>query len=202
MRFVSTLPLPRYEAWFLEQDEVPSYRRFADNLRLMAGNCTLPWLLKNPSHAMGIEALLAVFPDARIVITHRDPVASIASGASTIQRSAGALWRDRKAIGPHRLRVWSRAARRLEAARQARPHQFVEVAYDELLADPLAATASIYRGFGLERTEATVSAMREWLTANPQGKHGKHVYDMADFGLSAAMITSELADYTTRYGYA
>ncbi|WP_313805239.1 sulfotransferase [Sphingobium sp.] len=202
MRFISTLPLPRYEKWFFEQDEVPSYRRFADNLRLIGKDCPLPWLLKNPSHSMGIEALLTVFPDARIVITHRDPIASIASGASTIQRSAGSLWSDQNAIGPHRLRIWSRAARRLEAARKARPNQFVEIEYDRILADPIGATTDIYERFGLEQTSQTVTAMRDWLASNPQGKHGKHEYRLQDTGLTAEAIAAELSDYQLRYGYA
>lgn len=202
MRFVSTLPLPRYEAWFFEQDEVPSYRRFADNLRLMGGRSPEPWLLKNPSHAMGIDALLAVFPDARIVVTHRDPVASIASGASMIQRSAGAMWRDHAEIGPHRLRIWARAAHRLERARRARPDQFLEIGYDQLMTDPIGAAGEIYTRFGLERRPETAEAMRSWLAANPQGKHGSHTYSLEATGLSAERIAAELAEYNDRYGYA
>jgi len=201
MRFVSTLPLPRYEKWFFEQDETPSYRRFADNLRLMANGCRRPWLLKNPSHIIGIDALLDVFPNARVVVTHRNPVDSISSGASVIRRSAGEMWHDQKAIGPHRLRVWSRGAERLERARSRRPEQFVEVGYDDLLDDPVRATEKIYARFGLKRTPQTVTAMQNWVEANPQGKHGQHVYSMEATGLSAEAISAALVHYNDRYGY-
>lgn len=202
MRFVSTLPLPRYEEWFLTQDETPSYRRFADNLRLIgAREPSKTWLLKNPSHAIGIEALLRVFPDARIAVTYRDPRETIASGASVIARSTGEMWRG-KEIGQHRLRVWARAAERIERARDGKAGRFADVSYERLLAEPIAVVRDLYRQFGLTLTPETEHKMQIWLEANPQGMHGSHVYSLEAVGLTGRDVDSALESYIARYGFA
>jgi hypothetical protein len=202
MRFVSTLPLPRYERWFFDRDEVPSYRRFADNLRLIgAREPDKTWLLKNPSHAIGIHSLLKVFPDARIIMTYRDPRDSIASGASMILRSAGASWRKEE-VGAHRLRIWAIGAKRLEEARVADPDRFAEVGYDDLLGNPLQVVRQIYQRTGLMLNESVESSMRTWLQNNPQGKHGAHVYSLEQVGLDPHRIDTTLGAYINRYGFA
>ena len=75
----SQIDVPLYDRWFLGANETASFRRYKDVLRLVGLNDERRWLLKNPSHVFGIDALLAVFPDACIVQTHRHPAASLAS---------------------------------------------------------------------------------------------------------------------------
>src|SRR3546814_12910712 len=65
--FASNLDVPVYDAWFRASDETPSFRRYRDVLKLVGLGDGRRWLLKNPSHVFGIDALLAAFPDACIV---------------------------------------------------------------------------------------------------------------------------------------
>lgn len=79
----TALGLPGYDRWWREQDETASYRRYADNLRLIGADVPAQrWLLKNPGHISHLDALFAVFPDACVVQTHRDPAKSIPSVCS------------------------------------------------------------------------------------------------------------------------
>jgi hypothetical protein len=201
MMFVSTLSVPDYHQWFLEQDERPSYRRFADNLRLIGLGDHRRWLLKNPSHVFALGALLDVFPDARIVWIHRDPAESIPSGCGLIMRTAGsdgAL--DPVALGRHRLRIWSVAALRGELARETHPDaQIHDVDYREFLSDPKREVRAIYDRFGLDLPAATDAAMAEWLSEHPQGLHGVHRYSPAEYGLTREEIHDAFGGYVGRY---
>lgn len=203
MQFVSTIPLPDYHKWFFAQSEVPSYERFANNLRLFGhGRPEKRWLLKNPSHSMGMESLLKVFPDAMVIMTHRDPVSSITSGASMISIVGAEMWEDPLKIGPHRMKTWSRAAKRMEAQRQKFPQQFFEVGYNDIIKRPLDVVRSIYAHYGLTLKSETEQAMQDWMANNPQGKHGKHDYKPEPLGITPQMIREEMADYVERYKYA
>src|SRR5262249_21835770 len=153
-----SLPVPDYHEWFIAQDERPSYRRYADNLRLIGADAgDAPWLLKNPSHTFGMPAMLDEFPDAVFVHIYRDPAESIVSGCSLIASMGigeGAF--TAQELGKHRLRVWALAAERMQAARDAAPDRvFVDVDYRAFVADPVGAVRSVYAGLGRELTPAT-----------------------------------------------
>ncbi|MGE0878692.1 MAG: sulfotransferase [Acidimicrobiia bacterium] len=202
MMFVSSVPAPDYHEWFLQADEEPSYERYADNLRLIAlREPAKPWLLKNPSHTFGMASLLKVFPDARIVMTYRDPVESIPSGASLIKLSSVSGW-DAESLGRHRLRIWSLAAQRAETQRRADPERFFEADYRRIVGDPRSLVADIYQWLGLEIDDALRGRIDGWIDENPQGRHGDHHYTPEQFGLSAPVIRAELGDYVGRYGLA
>ncbi|MGE0385196.1 MAG: sulfotransferase [Gammaproteobacteria bacterium] len=199
MTFVSSVPIPLYHAWFFNADERPSYRRHADLLRMVGLHAPgKTWLLKNPSHSFGAAALLETFPDARVVVTHRDPVSAITSGASLLAM-AGMGWRPEE-LGPHRLRVWALAMDRLEQVRQRQPDRFHDVDHRRFRADPLAVVRGIYDRFDLQLTADTEAAMRQWVRENPQGAHGEHRYAPEDFGLTAMRVRERLAAYIERHG--
>lgn len=201
MMFTTTLPLPHYYQWLVAQDETPSYERYARNLQLIGASTPpeRPWLLKNPSHTGGMAALLKVFPDARIVVTHRDPIAAVTSAASMTQIISGKLWAPGEA-GRHRLAVSLHNITRLEQARIGREDRFHDVRYPDFMRDPMAVVAGIYRRFELTLTAPAEQAMRAWLAANPQGKFGAHRYTPEEYGLSAAEIRERFAAYIARHG--
>jgi hypothetical protein len=201
MMFVSTLPVPDYHQWFLAQDERPSYRRYADNLRLIGGGDRRRWLLKNPSHVFALGALLDVFPDARIIWIHRDPAASIPSGCGLIMSTAGADGElDPVALGRHRLRIWSMAATRAELARQSHPDaQIHDVDYRQFVSDPQREVRAIYDRFGLDLMPDPQTSMTSWLAENPQGRHGVHRYSPEQYGLTRGKIHGAFGHYIDRY---
>lgn len=199
--FVSMLPLPAYREWFLQTDETPSYRRYKDNLRLMgAGAPEQTWLLKNPFHTFGMEPLLSTFPDARVIVLHRNPVETIASGASLTSRNAD-FW-HKEELGPIRLEVCSRAVERMADARKRHPGHCLDVSYRTLIGDPLGTIRSIYEHYGLRLCEDTAAAMSAWLAANPQGKHGKHSYSSEEFGISDDDVRNAFSAYISEHNLA
>lgn len=127
------LGLPSYDRWWWGRDETASYRRYADNVRLIGANAPAQrWLLKNPGHITHMEALFAVFPDACVVQTHRDPAASIPSVCSVIhpaRRFFHAREVDATLIGPRELEFWAWSAERADAVRATHPGRFLDVRF-------------------------------------------------------------------------
>jgi Sulfotransferase family len=197
----SLLDLPTYDDWYLAQDEVGSYRRLADNLRLIGhAERSKTWLLKNPTHFLRVCALLEVFPDARIVLTHRDPVATLVSLSSMLAAYRGDPAPGSPAarrIGPRQLRVYEQATRATRAVRALRPQAFHDVHQSELARDPLGVVRGIYARFDLELVPAVERAMRAWIAEQPQRDavlaRGRRNEKPEDYGLSADLIRERLA---------
>lgn len=199
--FPSSYDLPRYNEWFQQQDETPYYRNLLDTIRLIGLNDDRTWLLKNPGHIANLGALLAVFPDARVIITNRDPVKSVGSLASLLS----GLWylvynkADVTRIGPRELAYWSKArASAREVRRQHPADQIIEVDHRDFHSDPIGTIRKVYDTFGLTLTPETEQAMRDWLAANPAGKHGAHKYDIEDYGVTAEQVRAAMGDGSTR----
>jgi len=146
-------------------------------------------VLKNPSHLFALDALLAVYPDALIVQTHRAPGVAIASVCSlAAQASAG--WSDTftgEVLGRDQLELWASGLERFgaERARHDAAH-FFDVSYDDLVRDPLGTVESVYGYFGLPFTGAAADAMR---ALSSDGRTGiAHRYALADFGLTEEKV--------------
>jgi hypothetical protein len=206
--FVSHYPataigLPSYDRWWWQQDEAASYRRYADNLRLIGADApTQRWLLKNPGHITHLDALFAVFPDACVVQTHRDPAACIPSVCSVIhpaRRFFLATDADPMRIGPRELEFWARSAERAESVRHKCPERFLDVRFSDVQRAPMAVVQRIYRHFRLDLSAAAEQAMLAWIAANPQHRHGRHEYTLAQFGLSEAAVHERFAEYMERH---
>jgi hypothetical protein len=196
-RSPSSYDLPEYDAWYQAQDERGVYRRLADTIRLIGLNDDRTWLLKNPGHFAEIEALLDAFPDARVIITHRDPMKSLPSLCSVlsgVRRMAYAA-PDLTKLGPREVAYWGKAKQKTEAFRKQHPSdQFLDVDHRDLHHDPIAVVRRIYDHFGLQLTDETARAMEDWLAANPAGKHGEHHYELADYGITEKEIRDALGE--------
>lgn len=195
--YPSSYDVPEYDAWYQAQDEKPLYHRLADTIRLIGLNDDRTWLLKNPGHFAEIDALLDAFPDARVIITHRDPVKSIPSLCSVLSGVRRMLYRDPDLtkLGPRDVAYWGGAKRRTAAARPRYPAgQFLDIDHRDFHRDPMGIVRRIYDHFGLELTVETEQAMRDWLAANPAGKHGEHRYELTDYGLTEQQIRDGLGE--------
>jgi hypothetical protein len=185
-RYPSLSLIPEYDSWFQSLSELPQYREMADTYRLISLGDDRPWLLKNPGHFVSIDALLEVFPDAQVIITHRDPYKALGSLCSILShpRQLTVPGIDLKLTGPRELAYWSKGVEPMARARAARPReQFYDVDHAGFHADPIGTLRGIYEYFGYVLTDKVAARMRSWLAANPAGKHGDHVYDPADYGL-------------------
>jgi hypothetical protein len=191
--YESLANVPRYSTWLAGQDWTDAYERHRANLQLIGLNDPEKrWVLKNPSHLVALEALMAVYPDALVVCTHRDPITSIASACSLSAEATAGTSRTfvGQTVGRTQLEMLSRSWRTFTRARAAYDDaQFYDVEYDAFVADPIGTTRSIYGAFGLDWT-AEVDAAVTALDAESRsgGKRPRHTYSLDDYGLTDAEV--------------
>jgi hypothetical protein len=187
--YESLANVPRYTEWLARQDWTDAYERHKRNLQLIGLNDQdKRWVLKNPSHMSALDALMTVYPDALVVYTHRDPVTCIASSCSlTAETTVGhSTTFVGDVIGQTQLDLWSRA---YHAFHEARPRydesQFVDVAFSDLVKDPLGVTRGIYERFDLDWTPAVQTAIEQIDRESKEGAaRPSHSYRLEDYGLT------------------
>ena len=196
--------VPSYGAWLHETDHRSAYEYHRLVLQvLQSGGVRGRWSLKSPHHAMRLEALTSVYPDARMVVMHRDPVVLCASVCSLITTLTSTFTdADHAAyITEHWTDMLQRSVDGLDRYREAHPDvTFVDVQYLDLVADPIGTMERVYGAFGDELTDQARTAMEAHVQARPKGHRGAHRYDLAEFGLDAGEIAERFASYTERYG--
>lgn len=202
--FPTTFPVPSYWAWLREQDMTPAYqfeKLFLQHLQ--SQHYGERWILKTPGHLMWLDTLLAVFPDALLVHTHRNPAAVLASVSSLMHgfRSAMSDAVDKHEVGREQLEAWTWGLRRTMAVRERLgPDRVIDVQYDDTVDDPIGTVARVYDHFNLDRTPAVDEAVRAYLAENPRDKHGAHRYTLEEFGLDRDEVDAAFADYRERFG--
>jgi hypothetical protein len=185
--------VPAYSAWLQRQDWTGPYRRHRRSLQLIGlHDAGRRWVLKNPSHLFALDGLLAAYPDALVVQTHRDPAAVIGSMCSLAAQAtegwSGAF--TGKVIGSDQLELWARGLAEFAAARaRYDPAQFLDIDYAEFTADPVGTVESVYAHFGLPYTGAAADAIRALnAAAGPDSARPAHRYSLADFGLTPGQV--------------
>ncbi len=203
IQFHTTHNVPSYQDWFEQEAQELGYAfhyRLLQHLQARrAGN---RWVLKAPGHLFGLDALLERYPDARIIQTHRDPLRVMASIASlaTVLRHAFSDSADSKQIAADWCGRWSNALdRSLETRGHWPAEQFVDVAYADLVAAPLATVERLYEFLGWPLSSEARESMESFLRENPRNKYGAHRYTLADFGLDRARETQRFARYCERF---
>jgi len=197
-----------YRDWHDQQDKRPAYefhRRFLQHLQWRCPGSH--WVLKAPSHLMAIEALLAVYPDADIVMTHRDPLKVLPSCASLtrVLRAPFTNRLRREEIGSEVSDRWEggvRYAMRFREEHHDLRQRFYDVKYQDLKKDPLAVVRAIYGYFGRELGPDAEEAMQRFAAANPKDGHGVHRYTLDEFGLDRDAERSRFQFYTDFFGIA
>ncbi|RZJ97962.1 MAG: sulfotransferase [Novosphingobium sp.] len=164
------------------------------------------WALKWPCHLLALDEIRQVFPDAAMVVTHRDPVAVLASNCSyaTFLRGMFSDEVDRAELGRQMKDLVSRHIRALVDfdANRADGVTIAHVDYQQVVADPEAAMVDVYRSLDLELTPAVRQSIANWRAENPPGKRGIHRYDLSDYGLNIDEVAEEFAFYTERFDLA
>ena len=185
--------LPGYSAWLAGQDWTGAYRRHKRNLQLIGLNDPhRRWVLKNPSHLVGLDAIMRVYPDALVVQTHRDPRVAVASACS-LAAEATRGWStvfEGAVIGRTQLDLWSSAEARFAEQRAGYdPAQFVDVSYDDFVADPAGTVRSVYAAFDLPWTREVAERVDVLDGESRQGpRRPSHRYSLADYGLTGADV--------------
>jgi hypothetical protein len=197
--------VPNYFEWLLhEADMEAAYRHHRRSLQLMQSAAPGRWTLKWPIHAAWTEALLRVYPDARFVVTHRDPIKPVASVCSAVRHalSSGNDGFDSNYIGYETSTLIGECAKGMMRARDAHPEvPFHDLHYKAFVADPIRAIHGIYEFLGEELSAPVERRMCEELeTHNAVRKiHGPHTYSLSDYGLSREELRPMFKEYVDRF---
>ncbi len=196
--------MPSYHQWFLhEANYLPAFRYHKRLLQLLQANTGGRWTLKNPWHPLFLDALTEVYPDAQLVMTHRNPVDVVGSACSLLQavRPMFSDEVDPVAIGKCLLETFDlMIARTLDFKARHGWDSIYDLQYADLMRDPIGEMQKTYRHFDETLTAEAEVAMQAQLDANPKGKHGKHRYALEEYGLTADEVKARYSDYCERFG--
>jgi hypothetical protein len=204
MIFPTQYRLPDYYRWLLyDADHGPSYRYHRKFLQHLQSGVDGQWLLKSPAHLWQLEALLAEYPDALIVQTHRDPLNVISSVSALIHHlrrmaSDESSIPDCAAQSCEQIVVGLDYATALRDSGALAADQVVDMHFADFIRDPFATIRTLYGRLGRELEPGTEQRMREFLAAHP-GDHGGNRYRWSDTGLDAAEVRERVRDYQRRY---
>jgi len=191
LRFDTTYHVPTYRRWLDRSDHLTAFRfhkRFLQHLQRRRG--PRQWVLKCPDHVFALDAIRAVYPDARFIFMHRNPIEVLASLArlTEVLRLAFAHRIDRLEIGRLVSGQWSQgAARLLEAATAAgrSSDSILNIGFPSFVKDPSACLPSIYERFGLTMSADAATRLRRYVAEQPRGGYGANASRLEDYGLNA-----------------
>src|ERR1700754_2277364 len=177
LRFETIYHVPSYKRWVQQAGHLQGYRTHRRFLQHLQGPHATRCVLKSPDHVFAMEALREVYPDARVIFTHRDPLKVLPSVArlTEVLRKPFARHIDRNAIGQQISSDWANGAQQIIAAdtNGLWPDRHVfHVHYKALTAAPLATIQQIYDHFGLEFTASFHDRLQEQIARKPTGGYG------------------------------
>lgn len=201
--FDSQWRIPSYRRWLFAADYLPAFRYQKRLFQVLQSEAPGRWTLKNPWHPLFLDDLTTVYPDAQLVMTHRDPAEVVASACSLV-RAVQDMFSDQidpLEVAAGQIETFDLMIARQDAYRAKHGQDSIyDIDYKALVRDPLDEMRKLYAHFGEPLTPEAESAMQTFLTANPKGKHGKHEYSLADFGLTREGVREHFRDYIERFG--
>ena len=157
------------------------------------------WLLKTPLHMMRMKELFEVYPDAKIIMTHRHPSKVVASATSLISsvRSLYSNHEDVNRSGREQCKMWSEFITRFLADRKElnKEDQIIDLTFEEFVGDQMGTVEKIYKKFNWNLSNESSVAMKNFLADNPKDKHGAHDYSLEQIGLNEEYINEQYKNY-------
>jgi Sulfotransferase family len=193
---------PNYLSWVLEADATYVYEYHRKMLGLIGYQDPRRWMLKDPIHMFNVDKLLACYPDACIVQTHRDPLEALASVINLIwlRRYPNEPRLTKEKLGEELMAFWGAGMHRMERARRkADGKHFLDVHISESRADSLAVVKKIYDYFELPVSTEAMEAWKERIAEDPNAGHGKHHFKPEEFGITRERVNACIGDYLERY---
>jgi hypothetical protein len=161
-------------------------------------------VLKCPEHLFALRAIRTVYPDARLVFVHRDPVRVLLSQTrlTEVLRKPFTRRLDRDRIGQDESARWLAGARRMvEVGDDAGlPDPVCHVHHMDLIADPVATVDAVYRHFGEALPVSAAAGIEHYVAAHPHGGYGRHDYRVSDHGLDPRQERARFRPYMLRFG--
>jgi hypothetical protein len=201
--FDGVVRVPGYLAWLMQCDMAETYTFHRQVLKLLQWHCPPNlWHLKTPVHMFSLDALVAAYPNAKFLWSHRDPARVLASVCSLIQyvRSWSSDRDDAHELGAEQLACWAEGVRRaMDFRKRLGNNRFVDVSFADLNADPIGTLEGGYDRLDLTFSDEARRRVLEWAGGHQRGSRGEHVYDLADYGLTREQVHESFADYLATY---
>jgi len=192
--------VPRWREYYLAHDQTPHYGYLKTVLQILQWQRPGErWVLKSPQHLEQLGPLRTTFPDATVVVTHRDPVSVVQSAATMTAYAARMSYRTPEP--DYYMSYWTDRIRGLlEASISDRDlvpaDRRADVLFHEFMADDVATVERIYEVAGLAMTGEARRQIGSYLTDHPRGKEGQVVYDLrADFGVQPEEVRAQFGFY-------
>ena len=197
--------LPGYKEFIFSCDMTSAYEYHKKFLQVLQHHAPGVWNVKKPSHALWLDTIFQVYPDARVVWTHRDPFTATGSLCSIISLShMGHMGKiDGEWLGEnYSWQAAEHANRIMDFRDKYGENKIIDVHYADLVNDPVGETKRLYAKLGDEWTPQAEAGIQGWVEDNPQNKFGKHEYKLAQYGLNKERLEPLFERYLCRYDVA
>lgn len=198
-------PVYDYTRWWRDRGQEQTFAYHQRTLRaLQSRRPPNRWLVKAPWYSLHLDDLRKVYPNAKIIATHRNPLNLIPSTASLQVTSYSRFMPpeavDKDQAGRFVLEHWAIAMNRMMAHRkQHGDANFFDIHHEAFNADTLGEVQRLYDWLGVELTPQTRAAMEVWAVEHRRGVHGEHRYTAEEYGLTEGAIRDAFADYVSAY---
>lgn len=203
---LASFEVPTYRDWLYNADYAPAFEAHRHTLQHLQWRNPGQWVLKYPKHLIALDALLARYPDARLVWTHRDPATVIPSVCSlTGYMRSPTPGFDPARFGPEWATFEEIVLRRGLDIRDTlvdADTRIHDLHYEDLMRDPVEAVAGICAKFGVPFGESSRTSVAQYIADHPKTKHGEHRYSAEEFGLTRAGLQRRFGFYIDRFGVA
>lgn len=200
-----TWHVPSYARWLMEHSRTRAYPELKQVLQSLQfqdkSRKGKKWVLKTPGHLMALDAVLANFPEAKIVMTHRDPIQTVPSYCSMMSAvyHMTSTIDDRK-IGDYWKLRWKELLDLFMSTRkQSGGGRFIDVDYRRQVADSAAVGEEVLAKAGVEITPEVTASLHKWIEDNRRGDRAKHEYTLEQFGLSKEELEDLFRDYRREF---
>jgi hypothetical protein len=203
--FMGSYGVPSYSRWLARADTTRVFRAHRRFLQLLQWKCRGErWILKSPSYLGKLPAFFAQYPDAYVILTHRDPLQVLPSLVSLM---ATLRWMHSDVVDVEAVvkSAVHGTAIAMDYVMQCRDDgtlpddQIIDVRFEDLVQDPSGTLRAVYERIATPFTSAVERSMREYLEARPRERHGRHDYAFADSGLDPEATRARFARYQARY---
>lgn len=199
--------IPSFAEWLMTHDQSHAYEYMLKLMKIIAWYRNdpenKPWVLKTPQYMQDLDELIKIFPNAKLICPHRDPIKVIGSVCSL---TWNAIVRDSDSVKPDWIgQEWlTKTERMLHKTMAVRAEQVpaenqYDIQYADITADWQQAMQGIYDFLGIDFDDHAKTGMQGWLNSNTQHKHGAHKYKLEDFGLTSEQVDQQLMFYREQF---
>ncbi len=207
--FFSTVPesfmrLPSYSNWVESQDHIHAYNQLKKMLQYLQwqnpGRENKRWVLKSPHHLGFIDKLLLVFPDSKVIQTHRDPYKTVPSFCSMCANLFEPISNsyDKEEIGHHWANKLAKVLNHCMKISKLNKENFLDLEFNKMIKDPISEMTEVYNFIEEDFTDQAENAMKAWKEEN-QHEMGAHQYSLGEFNLDNSFIDENFSGYINQY---